>query len=188
MARWIWTGCVAGSRRCSRGGTSGIRRIATGRVRDHADAMQIVSGPVGRDVARYEALPSAQVVAHMDRFLAWFERTRPTGGAIAAATVNGIARAALVHLWFESIHLVEDGNGRPGRALADMALAQNLHAQDPHRPARPWCGMPRIRRSAGGGRPKVNPMNANARCWRACWKQGMWARAAALCEQPAPKP
>jgi Fic/DOC family len=45
--------------------------------------------------------------------------------------VNGIARAALVHLWFESIHLVEDGNGRPGRALADMALAQNLHAQDP---------------------------------------------------------
>ena len=93
--------------------------------------MQIVSGPVGRDVARYEALPSAQVVAHMDRFLAWFERTRPTGGAIAAATVNGIARAALVHLWFESIHLVEDGNGRPGRALADMALAQNLHAQDP---------------------------------------------------------
>jgi hypothetical protein len=62
------------------GGTSGIRRIATGRVRDHADAMQIVSGPVGRDVVHYEAPPSAQVVAHMDRFLAWFERTRPTGG------------------------------------------------------------------------------------------------------------
>lgn len=36
-----------------------------------------------------------------------------------------------VHLWFESIHPLEDGNGRLGRALADMALAQDMHAQDP---------------------------------------------------------
>lgn len=113
------------------GGTSGIARIAVGRVRDHADAMQIVSGPLGREVVHYEAPPSAQVAAHMDRFLEWFERTRPTGGATAGATVNGIARAALVHLWFESIHPFEDGNGRLGRALADMALAQDMHAQDP---------------------------------------------------------
>ncbi len=117
------------------GGTSGIARIAVGRVRDHADAMQIVSGQdnggIGREVVHYEAPPSAQVAAHMDRFLEWFERTRPTGGASAAATVNGIARAALVHLWFESIHPFEDGNGRLGRALADMALAQDMHAQDP---------------------------------------------------------
>ena len=109
------------------GGTSGITRIAAGSVRDHADAMQIVSGPL----VHYEAPPSAQVAAHMDRFLEWFERTRPTGEATAAAAVNGIARAALVHLWFESIHPFEDGNGRLGRALADMALAQDMHAQDP---------------------------------------------------------
>ena len=114
------------------GGTSGIARIAVGRVRDHADAMQIVSGQnkggIGREVVHYEAPPSAQVATHMDRFLEWFERTRPTGGA---AAINGIARAALVHLWFESIHPFEDGNGRLGRALADMALAQDMHAQDP---------------------------------------------------------
>lgn len=110
------------------GGTSGITRIAVGRVRDHADAMQIVSGALGREVVHYEAPPSAQVTAEMDRFLAWFENTRPSGGAVA---VNGIARAALVHLWFESIHPFEDGNGRLGRALADMALAQDMHAQDP---------------------------------------------------------
>ena len=110
------------------GGTSGITRIAVGRVRDHADGMQIVSGPLGREVVHYEAPPSAQVTTEMDRFLAWFESTRPAAGATA---VNGIARAALVHLWFESIHPFEDGNGRLGRALADMALAQDMHAQDP---------------------------------------------------------
>lgn len=110
------------------GGTSGIARIAVGRVRDHADAMQIVSGALGREVVHYEAPPSAQVTAEMTRLLAWFESTRP---AADVSAVNGIARAALVHLWFESIHPFEDGNGRLGRALADMALAQDMHAQDP---------------------------------------------------------
>ena len=110
------------------GGTSGITRITVGRVRDHADAMQIVSGALGREVVHYEAPPSAQVTAEMARFLVWFENTRPAAGA---TTLNGIARAALVHLWFESIHPFEDGNGRLGRALADMALAQDMHAQDP---------------------------------------------------------
>lgn len=109
------------------GGTSGIARIAVGRVRDHMDAMQIVSGALGREVVHYEAPPSAQVTGEMERLLAWFESTRPAVGAMA---VNGIARAALVHLWFESIHPFEDGNGRLGRALADMALAQDMHAQD----------------------------------------------------------
>jgi Fic family protein len=112
------------------GGTSGITRIAVGRVRNHVDAMQIVSGALGREVVHYEAPPSAQVAAEMKSFLAWFESTRPAGGASAVAKVNGIARAALVHLWFESIHPFEDGNGRLGRALADMALAQDMHAQD----------------------------------------------------------
>jgi Fic family protein len=110
------------------GGTSGISRIAVGRVRDHADAMQIVSGALGREVVHYEAPPSAQVTAEMTRLLAWFESTRPVADVSA---LNGIARAALVHLWFESIHPFEDGNGRLGRALADMALAQDMHAQDP---------------------------------------------------------
>jgi Fic family protein len=115
------------------GGTSGITRIAVGRVRSHADAMQIVSGTLGREVVHYEAPPSAQVAAEMARFLAWFASTRPTGAATASTTgaaVNGIARAALVHLWFESIHPFEDGNGRLGRALADMALAQDIQAHD----------------------------------------------------------
>ena len=92
--------------------------------------MQIVSGALGREVWHYEAPPSAQATAEMDKCLAWFESTRAINSVTAGAALNGIARAALVHLWFESIHPFEDGNGSLGRALADMALAQNMHVQN----------------------------------------------------------
>ncbi|MES2877666.1 MAG: Fic family protein [Pseudomonadota bacterium] len=112
------------------GGTSGMTRIAVGRLRDHADAMQIVSGPLGREVIHYEAPPSSQVAQELNQFLVWFESTRPA--QMTAPVLHGVARAALAHLWFESIHPFEDGNGRLGRALVDMALAQDMHARDPH--------------------------------------------------------
>lgn len=104
------------------GGTSGIQRIAVGRWRDHEDPMQIVSGPLGREVVHYEAPPSRQVAGEMAHLIDWFESTRPTGGQGA---LNGLVRAALAHLWFETVHPFEDGNGRLGRALADMALVQD---------------------------------------------------------------
>jgi Fic family protein len=105
------------------GGTSGIRRIAVGRYRDYGEPMQIVSGPPGKEVVHYEAPPSQQVAAEMARFLAWFAQTRPTPSRVAA--MDGLARAAVAQLWFESIHPFEDGNGRIGRAIVDMALAQD---------------------------------------------------------------
>ena len=112
------------------GGTSGIRRIAVGRYRDHEDPMQIVSGRPGHEVVHYEAPPSRDVPAQMQRFLQWFAETTPTGNAIAPPNINAVdplARAAIAHLWFESIHPFEDGNGRIGRAIVDMAVAQHLH-------------------------------------------------------------
>lgn len=111
------------------GGTSGISRIAVGRLRDHADAMQIISGVLGREVVHYEAPPSSQVAQELGQFLAWFESTRPA--QTTAPVLHGVARAALAHLWFESIHPFEDGNGRLGRAVVDMALAQDMFARDP---------------------------------------------------------
>jgi Fic family protein len=109
------------------GGTSGLRRIAVGQYRAHADPVQIVSGLIGREVVHYEAPPSGQVPIEMRRFLAWFNGTAPTATNKTAptSTIDGIARAALAHLWFESIHPFEDGNGRIGRAIVDMALAQD---------------------------------------------------------------
>ncbi len=110
------------------GGTSGIVRIAVGRYRDHEDPMQIVSGRPGREVVHYQAPPSHAVRAEMERFLAWFADTtpsRPTASDRVATPLDGLARAAIAHLWFESIHPFEDGNGRLGRAVMDLALAQH---------------------------------------------------------------
>lgn len=108
------------------GGTSGLRRIAVGRYRDHTDPMQIVSGRQGHEVVHYTAPASDRVATEMTKFLACFEATRPTSDA--APDLNGLARAALAHLWFESIHPFEDGNGRLGRAIVDLALAQAVGA------------------------------------------------------------
>lgn len=103
-------------------GTSGIRRIAVGRYRDHDEPMQIVSGSPGRELVHYEAPPSKDVPALMKRFLAWFAESSPSGSKL----IDGFARAAIAHLWFESIHPFEDGNGRIGRAIVDMVKAQHL--------------------------------------------------------------
>lgn len=105
------------------GGTRGITRIAVGRYRDHADPMQIVSGRLGSEKVHYEAPPSARVPAEMDRFLEWFAGTAPASGK--PPKMDGLVRAALAHVWFESIHPFEDGNGRIGRAIVDMAIAQD---------------------------------------------------------------
>ena len=93
-----------------------------GAYRGHNDAMQIVSGRIDRPTVHFEAPPSAQVQGEMDVFVDWFNRTAPEG----AAPLSALTRAALGHLWFESIHPFEDGNGRLGRALAEKSLAQDI--------------------------------------------------------------
>jgi Fic family protein len=85
--------------------------------------MQIVSGLPGRETVHYEAPPSHHVSREMDRFLDWFAATAPLHGK--EAVIDGLTRAAIAHLWFETIHPFEDGNGRLGRAIVDMALAQD---------------------------------------------------------------
>lgn len=95
-----------------------------GRYRTHADPMQIVSGALHAPRVHYEAPPSDQVPTEMQAFAAWFNDSAPTAGNPIAA----MTRAGISHLWFESIHPFEDGNGRIGRAIAEKALAQSLEA------------------------------------------------------------
>jgi len=102
-------------------GRSGASRIATGAWRAHAEPMQIVTPRLGRpDVVHYEAPPSAEVPAQMRALLEWFNTHS------RVPEIDGLVRAAVVHLWFEAIHPFEDGNGRIGRAVAELALAQDM--------------------------------------------------------------
>jgi len=102
----------------------GNRYIQAGVWRTGTEPMEVVSGTIGKETVHFEAPPSKHVPEEMDRFIAWFNATNPEG---EKAIRNPILRAALVHLYFESIHPFEDGNGRIGRALAEKALHQGLN-------------------------------------------------------------
>ena len=93
-----------------------------GAYRQHEDAMQIVSGRHDRPTVHFEAPPSDHVPDEMERYVDWFNGTAPD----AANALPALTRAGLCHLYFESIHPFEDGNGRLGRALAEKSLAQNI--------------------------------------------------------------
>ncbi|KEQ02768.1 Fic family protein [Pseudorhizobium pelagicum] len=102
---------------------AGNRYIETiGAYREHEDAMQIVSGRLDKPAIHFEAPPSRQVHAEMENFIAWFNQSGPNG----RTPLQALTRAAVGHLYFESIHPFEDGNGRIGRALAEKSLAQNI--------------------------------------------------------------
>lgn len=98
-------------------GYSGDFRILVGTWRDDASGpMQVVSGPLGREKVHYEAPPAAQIPKEMSSFLHWFNKTQ---------NLDPFMKAGLAHLWFVTIHPFEDGNGRIGRAVCDMLLAQS---------------------------------------------------------------
>ncbi|MGN6210566.1 Fic family protein [Asticcacaulis sp.] len=101
-------------------GRSDIRDI--GCYRSDAEPMQIVSGAIHDPKIHFEAPPSDRIQFEMTRFIGWLESTSPAQGG----TLPAVTRAAIAHLWFESIHPFEDGNGRIGRAIAEKALAQGL--------------------------------------------------------------
>ncbi|AXE65633.1 hypothetical protein BBF93_16400 [Hyphomonas sp. CACIAM 19H1] len=101
----------------------GNARITAGAWRAHAEPMQVVSGPIGRETVHFEAPPSAAVPAMMDTFIDWFNATAPQG---ATPIKQAPVRSALAHLYFETVHPFEDGNGRIGRAISEKALSQGL--------------------------------------------------------------
>lgn len=97
--------------------------VQVGAWRTHDEPMQVVSGYHGKVKVHFEAPASKDVPREMDRFIAWFNKTAP---GQSDAIVPGPVRAAIAHLYFESVHPFEDGNGRLGRALAEKSLSQDL--------------------------------------------------------------
>ncbi len=81
--------------------------------------VQVVSGKrIDKPIVHFEAPPPDSIAAEMALFLDWFNRTRTD------YQPDLIIRAAIAHLWFLTIHPFEDGNGRIGRLIMDLALAQ----------------------------------------------------------------
>jgi Fic family protein len=102
------------------GGSTDLR---VGGLREGGDPMQVVSGRIDRPTVHFDAPPSARVAEEMARFIRWFNDSAPGG---PREIPQPPLRSALAHLYFESIHPFEDGNGRLGRALSEKALSQGL--------------------------------------------------------------
>jgi Fic family protein len=100
-------------------GYSGLRKIEVGQWRtDKAGPMQVVSvTSKGREQVHYEAPPAARIEQEMAAFLTWFNDED--------RKIEPVLKAGIAHLWFVTIHPFEDGNGRVGRAITDMALARS---------------------------------------------------------------
>ena len=101
----------------------GSRGVKVSAWRSHEEPMQVVSGAMGKEKIHFEAPPSARVPGEMACFITWFNETAPGG---KDEIKKPAVRAAIAHLYFETIHPFEDGNGRIGRALAEKALSQGV--------------------------------------------------------------
>lgn len=99
------------------------KKLVAGQWRTHKEPMQVISGTIGKEKVHYEAPPSSKVSKEMKQFIQWFNDTAPGG---KQELKKAPVRAAIAHLYFETIHPFEDGNGRIGRAIAEKALAQTM--------------------------------------------------------------
>jgi len=97
--------------------------ITVGDWRTHTAPMQVVSGRLDKPTVHFEAPSSSAIPQEMKRFIRWFNDTGPDGKNIIK---QAPIRAAISHIYFESIHPFEDGNGRIGRAIADKVLSQSI--------------------------------------------------------------
>ncbi len=77
--------------------------------------MYVVSGGIGYEKIHYEAPDAERVPEEMAAFLSWFN---------SESGIDPVLKAALVHFWFVTVHPFDDGNGRIGRAIAELALAR----------------------------------------------------------------
>jgi Fic family protein len=83
---------------------------------DSQGPMQVISGPIGRPKVHFVAPAADRLEREIGRFLQWFGSNEQE---------DPLLKAAIAHLWFVTVHPFEDGNGRIGRAIAEMCLARS---------------------------------------------------------------
>lgn len=85
----------------------------------HGDApMQVVSGRIDKPTIHFEAPDRERLDNELAMFLEWFNSSKQN------VSLDPLIRAAITHLWFVTLHPLDDGNGRITRLLTDLALAQ----------------------------------------------------------------
>jgi len=95
-------------------GSSGVKKMSVGKWRK--GPVYVASGQMGKEKIHFEAVAAERVNVEMERFLQWINEEQ---------SIDFVLKAALAHLWFVTIHPFDDGNGRIGRAIADLLLARS---------------------------------------------------------------
>lgn len=97
-------------------GRVGMQTIKAGQYRDkESGAMQVVSGPMGKEKVHFEAPEYDRLDKEMGAFLKWYNEENE----------DLIIKAGIAHFWFITIHPFDDGNGRIARIISDMTLARS---------------------------------------------------------------
>lgn len=100
----------------------GNTHINVGVWRSSDEAMQIISGNYKNIQVHFEAPPSKNVPYEMQQFINWYNQPLDLENPIKSAFI----KSAITHLYYETIHPFEDGNGRIGRALSEKTLFQGI--------------------------------------------------------------
>ncbi|UGA57528.1 Fic family protein [Vibrio sp. VB16] len=91
--------------------------VIGGQLRGDAP-MQVVSGRIDRPIVHFEAPGRDILDTELAYFIQWFNESK------GDTSLDPLLRAAITHLWFVTLHPLDDGNGRITRLLTDLALAQ----------------------------------------------------------------
>ena len=92
-------------------------RIEAGQYRTDTSPMQVVSGSIHNPKVHFEAPPYQDVPSEMENFIKWYNTDND---------MSPLIKAGIAHLYFESIHPFEDGNGRIGRAIVERYISQHI--------------------------------------------------------------